>query len=139
MMRAAGREVSRGLNRMEGEEGDFGAAIEAEGNSHAAYAAVHVELRRSQLKNPLNVLAASGRKPQRTDDWQPHLAAMGMAAQNQGNCLTCGVHTQPIDIIRRMAHQDDGFVGDISDPGRNGLIQVRLSAAGVVEPSKPEP
>jgi hypothetical protein len=35
---------------MEGEEGDFGAAIEAKGNLYAADASVHVELCRSQLE-----------------------------------------------------------------------------------------
>jgi hypothetical protein len=64
---------------------------------------------------------------------------MGVAAQNQGDCLTCGLHTQLIDIIRRMAHQDDGFVGDVSNPGRDRHVRGRLSTAGVIEPSKPEP
>jgi hypothetical protein len=124
---------------MEREDRDFGTAIETEWRSNAADATIHVELRCSQMEQALYILASSGRKPQRTEDWQLHLTAVGMTAQNQGGSLTGRMQAQLIDIVRGMAHQDDRFVGDVSNPGGDRQVGVRLPVARIVEPGKPEP
>ena len=129
----------RGSNGTEREEGNFGAAIEADGSADAADATIHVELRCPQLKKSFNVFAAAGWKPHGTEDRQIHLAAMSMPAENQRDCLPRRLRTQLIDIIRRMAHQDDRFIGLVTDARGDGQVGGWLSVARIVKPGEPEP
>lgn len=134
MPRAAAQNFSGSLCPGEGEVGEFGGAVEAEGEAYCADASIDVELHVVEVKDSFDVLLAHGREDQRADVGEADLAAVGVAGEHEVDEREAGMPDDPVDIIRLMAHEEDGCVG----PGGDGVVEVGSAGAGVVGATQPE-
>lgn len=123
-----------GLGALEGEVGDLGRAVEAQGETDGAETAVDVELHLAELEAAFDVLLAHGREDERADDGKPHLAAMSVAGEHGVDPGEARVTNDVVDEIGLVAHEDDGRAGR----ARHSEIEVRAAGAGVVGAREPE-
>jgi hypothetical protein len=118
----------------EGHVSDFGGAVEAEGQADSADAAVDVELHVVKVKGALDVFLAHGREDKGANDGEADLATVGMAGEHEVDEGEAGVFGDLVDIVRLVAHEQDGGLG----VGGDGHGEVWGAGAGVVSPTEPE-
>lgn len=116
------------------EVGEFGGAVEAEGEADCADASIDVELHMVEVKDAFDVLLAHGGEDQGADVGEADLAAVGVTGEHEVDEREAGVQDDLVDIIRLMAHEEDRRAG----PGRDGVVEVGLAGAGVVGATEPE-
>jgi len=96
----AGRDCSAATQN---HRGDFGRAVEAEGNPDRADAAVDIELQSFELKDSFDILLPQIRKIQGADKGQTDLTSMRVAAEHELNRRACRVLEKAICEVRRVA------------------------------------
>lgn len=122
------------LRALQGEVGDFGGAVEAEGEADGAEAAVDVELHVVELETSFDVLLAHGGEDERADGGEADLASVGVAGEHGIDVGEARVADDVVDVIRLMAHEDDGRGGG----GGDGEVEIGVAGAGVVGAAEPE-
>ena len=111
----------------EGDEGDLGGAVEAEGDADGADAAVDVELHLVEAEEASDVLAAEGWEDKGAEDGEADLAAVGVAGEHKGDEAAAGVADDVVGVVGGVGHEDAGGVG----LGGQGLVEVGDVGAGV--------
>lgn len=125
---------AEGLGALEGEVGEFGGAVEAEGDADGADASVDVELHVAEFVEAFDVLLAHGRENEGADVGDADLAAMGVAGEHDVDERKAGVLDDVIDVVGLVTHEDDGRAGI----GGDGEVEVWLAGTGVVGAGDPE-
>ena len=120
---------------MEGDNCDFGGAVEAKGQSYGADAAVDVELHLVEAVVALGVLFAQGRQDERAQEGEPDLASVGVAREHEVDEMAARMGDDFVGEVGFMRHQDDGAVGI----GGEGEVEVGVAGTGIVEAAEPEP
>jgi hypothetical protein len=119
----------------EGDVGDFGGAVEAEGHAYRAEAAVDVELHVVDLEEAFDVLLAHGGKDEGADDGEADLAAVGVAGEHEVDGGEAGMAADVVGVVGLVAEQDGGgAVGEVGD----GEVEVGVAGSGVVGSAEPE-
>ena len=119
---------------LQGDDGDLGGAVEAEGKAYGADAAVDVELHVVEAVEAFGVLLGHWREDEGTVEGQLDLAAMGVAAKHEVDERTARVGEDVVGIVGRVCHEEDGTVGFWG----NGEVEVGVAGAGVVDAAEPE-
>lgn len=114
--------------------GEFGGAVEAEGEAYGADAAIDVELHVVEVEDAFDVLLAHGGKDQGADDGEADLAAVGVAGEHEVDEREAGVQDDPVHVIGLMAHEEHRCMG----PGGDGVVEIGLACASVVGSTEPE-
>ena len=114
--------------------GEFGGAVEAEGQAYGADAAVDVELHVSEVEEAFDVLLAHGREDQRADEGKADLAAVGVAGEHEVDERETWVQDDLFDVVGLVAHEENGGVG----AGGDGEVEVGDAGSGVVGTAEPE-
>jgi hypothetical protein len=121
---------------VEGEGGDLGGAIEADGEADGAEAAVDVELRFrvGETEEAFDVLLAHGREAEGWEEGQADLTAVGVAREDEVGAAGAGVAQDGVGEVGLVAHDDEGAV----ELGGDGAVEVGLGVGDVVEAGEPE-
>ncbi len=114
---------------LEGDDCDFGGAVETEGKAHGADAAVDVELHPVEAIEAFGVLLAHGREDERAEEGEPDLAAMGVTGKHEVDERTARVGEDLVGVVGLVRHEKDGTVWF----GGNGQVEVGMAGAGVVD------
>lgn len=122
------------LGRSEGDYCDLGWAVEAEGKAYGADAAVDVELHAVEGVVSFWIFEAHGRKDERADKGETHLASVGVAGEHEIDQMSLGMGGDGIGKIGFVDHQDDGAVG----VARDGEAEVGMAGAGIIYSCEPE-
>jgi len=120
---------------LEGDDSDFGWAVEAEGEAHGADAAVDVELHAVEVEVAFGVLLAHGWKDEWTEEGEPDLAAVGVAGEHEIDEMAAGMGDDVVGVVGLVCHEDDRAVGLFGE----GEIEVGMALTGVVDAADPEP
>jgi len=123
------------LGGLEGDDRDFGGAVEAEGQAYGADAAVDVELHLVETVVAFGILQAHGREDERAEEGEYDLTAMGVAGKHQIDERTAGMGDDLVGVVGFVCHEEDGAVGF----GGDGEIKIGVAGAGVVDATEPEP
>ena len=118
----------------QGEEGYLGWAVEAEGQTYSADAAVDIELHLVEAIEALGILLTERRKDERTQKGEPDLAAVRVAGEHEVDEPAPRVGDDIVGVVGLVRHEDDGRVRF----GGDGEIEVRMALAGVVDAAEPE-
>ena len=118
--------------------GDLGRAVESEGRSNRAEAAIDVELQVLQAEQALNIFLAERGKRHGRNEWKANLSAVGVAAEHELNGWACRMLEHLIDEIGCMAQEDDRLVCAGAKEFRNGEVDVGMALDRVVEAGKPD-
>lgn len=89
---------------MEGEDCDFGGAVEAEGQADGAEAAVDVELHLVEAVESFGVLFGHGRQDQWAQEWKPDLTAMGVAGKHEVDERAARVGDDIVGVVGLVCH-----------------------------------
>ena len=100
---------------LEGEEGDFGGAVEAEWNAYGADASVDIELHLVEVKDSVDVLSAHGWEDEWAAEGKVDLASVGVAGEHEINEWSAGVLDDYVGEVWLVGHEDDGAVGSGGD------------------------
>lgn len=117
---------------MQGEEGDFGGAAEADGQVDGADAAIDVELHAVELKGAVDVFAAHVGQEHGREKRQADLAAVGVAGEHEVDVAEVADGVGEVGLV---AEEDDGCARGL---GRDGLGEVGNVEVGVGEAADPE-
>jgi len=77
-------------------------AVEAEGKTYRADAAVDVELHLVEAEVALDVFLSEGREDKRAEEGESHLAAVGVACKHQVDERTAGMLHDVIGVVGLM-------------------------------------
>ena len=88
----------------------------------------------AELEETFDVLLAHGGKDQGADVGKADLAAVGVAGEHEVDEREAGVKDDLVDVVRLVAHEDDGGAGVFWD----GEVEVGGAGAGVVGAGEPE-
>jgi len=113
---------------------EFGGTVEAEGQADGANASVHVELHVVEAEHAFDVLLTHGREDERAEVGEADLAAVGVAREHEVDEREAGVEDDVLDVVRLVAHEDDGCAG----VGGDREVEVRGAGTGVVGAAQPE-
>jgi hypothetical protein len=119
---------------LEGEEGDLGGAVEAEGQPHSTDSAIDVELHAVQLVKAFGIDSAHGRQDERSEEGKLDLSAVRVAGKHQVDKATLGMGGDLVGEVGFVGHQDYWTVGF----SRDGKIQVRPACTGVIYAGEPD-
>lgn len=123
--------VSGGL---EGDDCDFGGAVEPEGQAYGADASVDVELHLIEAVVAFGVLQTHGGQDKRAQEREPDLAAVGVAGEHEVDKVAARMLDDVIGEVGFVRHEEDGSVGF----GGNGEIEVGVTGAGIIDAAEPE-
>ena len=129
---SAGRACRSG--GLEGGYGDFGRAVEAEGNAYGADAAVDVELGRAEQVMAFRIEPAEGRERERAKAGDADLTAVGVAGEDKIHVAAAVVGDDVVGVVGLMGHQEYGCVG-ISGQGER---EVGVAFGDVVDAAEEE-
>ena len=131
-----GKAGQRRLGGVEGEGGDLGGAVEADGEADRAEAAVDVELGFAvgEVEEAFDVLLAEGREAEGRKEREADLAAVGVAGEDEVGAAGAGMAQDGVGEVRLVAHDDEGAV----ELGGDGAIEVGLAVGDVAEAGEPE-
>ncbi len=93
---------------LEGEGGDFGGAVEAEGKANCSDASIDVELHSAELVGAFGVDAAQGREDKGAEDGEADLAAVGVAGEHEVDQGAARVGDDDVGEVGRVDHEEDG-------------------------------
>lgn len=119
---------------MQGDFGEFGWAVEAEGKADRTHSAINVELHVCEAVKTVDVLSAHGRKHQRADDGQAHLATVGVPGEHKVDKREARVAADFVGVVRLVREQNDGGHG----LRWNGGSEVRDAGSGIVDAAQPD-
>ena len=119
---------------MQGDDGDLGWAVEAEGQAYGADAAVDVKLHLVEAVVAFGVLHAHWWQDKGTDERDSELAAVGVAGEHEVDERAAGMSDDVVGVVGFVGHEQDGAIGF----GGDGEIEVRMALAGVVDAAEPE-
>ena len=119
---------------IQGDDGDFGGAVEPEGQAYGADTAVDVELHLVEAVVAFGILQAHWWQDKRTDKREPDLAAVGVAGQHEVDERTSGVGDDVVGVVGFVGHQNHRSVRF----GGDGEIEVRVAGAGIFDAAEPE-
>lgn len=119
---------------MEREQGDFGWAVEAEGQADGSDAAVDVELHPVEAEEALDVFFAERRQDESADEGQADLASVGVAGEHEIDERETGMLDDGVGVVGLVGHEDDGRSG----VGGDGEVQVGVAGGGICEAAEPE-
>ena len=119
---------------LKGDDGDFGWAVEPEGQAYGADAPIDVELHAVEGVAAFGVFASHGWEDERSGKGEPDLAAVGVAGEHEVDETAFGVGGDGVGVVGLVSHKDDGGVGVVG----NGEVQVGMAGAGVVDAAEPE-
>ena len=122
----------------QGDQGDLRRAIEAEGHTDGADAAIDIELQAAKLEPSMDILSAHRGQNQSAEQGQANLTAMGVTAHHQINGLAGRISQQMVGVVRGMAQQDDGFIGLIAYRLGDSRLEVRMARERIVNPCQPD-
>ena len=119
---------------LEGDNCDFGGAVQAKGQAYGADAAVDVELHLVEAVVALGVLFAQGRQDERAQEGEPDLASVGVAREHEVDEMAARVGDDFVGEVGFVSHEEDRAVG----VGGEGEVEVGVAGTGVVEAAEPE-
>lgn len=119
-------------------EGDFGRAVEAEGNAYGAEAAIDVEPNVAEAVLACGEEPAAGRKNDRADERETNLTAVGVAAKHEADSLASGQCAHVAAEIGGVAEENDGLLRNISYGSGDGEVGDRVAGDGIVEAGEPD-
>ena len=119
---------------MQGDEGDFRWAVEAEGNSDRAYSTIDIELELVEAEVSFCVLSAHGGEDEWAEEGHADLSAVGVSSEHEIDEMATGVLDDFVDVVGFVGHEDDGAGG----LGGDGQIEVGVAGTGVVDATEPE-
>jgi hypothetical protein len=122
------------LGGLEGDGGDLGGAVEAEGEADGAEAAVDVELSLAELEEAFDVLSAHGGENQRGEEGKPDLAAVAVAGEDEVGAAGVGMAQEGVGEVGLVAEDQQGGV----ELGGDGTVEVGGAGSGVAEAGEPE-
>jgi hypothetical protein len=131
-----GKERRRQLGGVEGDGGDLGGAVEADGEADRAEAAVDVELRFAvgETEEAFDVLFAHGGEAEWREEGETDLSAVGVAGEDEIGAAGAGVTQDGVGEVGLVAHDDERAV----ELGGDGAVEVGLGVGDVVEAGEPE-
>ena len=119
---------------MEGEERDFGGAVEAEGDAYGSDAAVDVELHFVEMVDAVGVDLAHGWEDEGSKEGKLDLSTVGVAGEHEVDERTAGVLGDDVGVVWLVCHEDDWAVG----VGGDGEVEIGVAGAGIVDSAEPE-
>ena len=119
---------------LEGDNCDFGGAVQAEGQAYGADAAVDVELHLVEAVEAFGIFFAHGRQDKRAEEGEPDLASVGVTGEHEVDEMAARVGDDFVGEVRFMRHEEDGAVGVCGE----GEVEVGVAGAGVVDAADPE-
>jgi len=122
------------LSADEGDAGEFGGTVQAEGQADRADAAVDVELHVSEVEEAFDVLLAHGGKDQRADEGKADLAAVGVTGEHEVDERKARVVNDLVHVVGLVAHEENGGAG----VGGDGEVEIGRAGGGVVGAAEPE-
>jgi hypothetical protein len=120
--------------RMEGEDGDFGGAVQAEGHAYRAEASVDVELHLVEAEEAFGIPAAHGRQHHGAQEGQADLASVRVAGEHKVDEGGARVMDCFVGEVWRVGHKNDRTVG----LGGDGEVEVGMAGAGIQGSTDPE-
>ena len=119
---------------LQGDDCDFGGAVEAEGKADGADAAVDVELHLVEAVEAFGVLLAHGWEDERAEEGEPDLAAVRVAGEHDVDERTARVVYDMVGEVGFVRHEENGAVGFRG----NSQVEVRVAGSGVVDAAEPK-
>jgi hypothetical protein len=119
---------------IQGDDGDFGGTVEAEGQTYGTDTAVDVELHLVEAVIAFRILFCHRRQDEWADEGEPDLAAMGMTREHEIDERTAGVADDLVSEVGFVSHEDDGAVGFCG----HSEIELGVAGARVVDAAEPE-
>ena len=119
---------------MQGEERDFGGAVEADGETYCADASVDVQLQVIEAVEAFDILLAPGWEDDGAEQGEADLASVGVAGEHEVDDVTAGMEDDLVGVVGGVAHEQDGAVW----AGGNGVVQIGLAGGGVGDAGEPE-
>ena len=107
--------ASQPLCGLEGDDGDFGGAVEAEGQAYGSDAAVDIELHAVELVETFGVFSAQWGQDHRAKEGEPNLAAVGVSGEHEideGAAWVGGDVVGKVRLVGHEKHWSVGFGGD---------------------------
>jgi len=80
------------------------------------------------VEHAFDVLLTHGREDEWAEDGKADLAAVGVAREHEVDEREAGVEDDVLDVVRLVAHEDDGCAGVWGD----GKVQVGDAGSGIV-------
>jgi len=133
-IRAASTHNSQLRTALQGEEGDFGGAVEADGDADGADATVDVELHAVEAVEAFDVFFCAERSEDGAEDGHADLASVGVAGEHEVDQAATGMGYDGVGEVGAVGHEQDGAVGAVGDGG----VQVGHVGYGVVDAAEPE-
>jgi hypothetical protein len=121
---------------VEGEGGDLGGAVEADGEADGAEAAVDVELglAAGKTEEAFGVLLAEGGEAEWWEEGQADLSAVGVAGEDEVGAAGAGVAQDGVGEVGLVAHDEERAV----ELGGDGAVEVGHGGADALEAGEPE-
>jgi hypothetical protein len=119
---------------LQGDDCDFGGAVETEGKTDGADAAVDVELHLVEAVETFGVLLAHGWEDERAEEGEPDLAAVRVAGEHDVDERTARVGYDMVGEVGFVRHEENGAVGFSG----NSQVEVRVAGSGVVDAAEPK-
>lgn len=120
--------------RLQGEDRDLGWAVETEGNTYRADAAIDIKLHVVEAEETFGVFFTHRRKHKRAHEGQPNLAAVGVAREHDIDEMAAWMPQNNVSVVGLMSHQNYRAVG----LRRDGEVEAWVGRAGVVDSREPE-
>ena len=119
---------------MQGDDCDFGGAVEAEGQAYRADAAVDVKLHLVEAVVAFGILFAHRGEDEWAEEGQANLSAVGVAGEHEIDKMAAGMGDDMVGEVGLVRHEKDGTIGF----GGNGEVEVGVAGAGVFNAAEPE-
>jgi hypothetical protein len=96
---------------LEGDNCDFGGAVQAKGQAYGADAAVDVELHLVEAVEAFGILFAHGRQDERAQEGEPDLASVGVAGEHEVDEMAARMGDDFVGEVGFVRHEEEGAVG----------------------------
>jgi hypothetical protein len=122
------------LGGLEGEDRDFGWAVETQRKTYGADASVDVKLHLAELVVTHGIFFAHGGEDKGAQEGQANLSSVGVAGEHEIDQMAAGVGDDGVGVIGLVGHENYGCAGG----GWDGEIEVGMAGAGIFEATDPE-
>jgi hypothetical protein len=106
-----GSSSAQGLRRLKRQDRNLRRAIEAEGKTYCADAAVDVELHIIEAVVSFRIFFAHWRQNERPQKGKPYLAAVGVSGEHEIDKMASGMGSDVIGVVGFMCHEDYRSIG----------------------------